>query len=99
MTFPKTLRSIVMPLSLPGLVAVALFTFIFAWNEFLLAFIFSRSKVTPLTVVIPAMVGSDTILWERVYATSLLAIVPVIILSLILQRYLVRGLTFGAVKG
>ena len=90
---------IVMPLSLPGLVAVAFFTFIFAWNEFLLAFIFSRSKVTPLTVVIPAMVGSDTILWERVYATSLIAIVPVIILSLILQRYLVRGLTFGAVKG
>ena len=99
MTCPKSLRSIVMPLSLPGLVAVAFFTFIFAWNEVLLAFIFSRSKVTPLTVVIPAMVGSDTILWERVYATSLLAIVPVIILSLILQRYLVRGLTFGAVKG
>ena len=90
---------IVMPLSLPGLVAVSFFTFIFAWNEFILAFIFSRSKVTPLTVVIPAMVGSDTILWERVYATALIAIVPVIILSLLLQRYLVRGLTFGAVKG
>jgi multiple sugar transport system permease protein len=90
---------IVLPLSLPGLVAVSFFTFIFAWNEFILAFIFSRSRVTPLTVVIPAMVGSDTILWERVYATSLLAIVPVIVLSLLLQRYLVRGLTFGAVKG
>jgi multiple sugar transport system permease protein len=90
---------IVLPLSLPGLVAVSFFTFIFAWNEFILAFLFSRSKVTPLTVVIPAMVGADTILWERVYATSLMAIVPVIILSLVLQRYLVRGLTFGAVKG
>ncbi|PWH17019.1 MAG: carbohydrate ABC transporter permease [Ardenticatenia bacterium] len=90
---------IVLPLSLPGLVAVSFFTFIFAWNEFILAFIFSRSRVTPLTVVIPAMVGADTILWERVYATSLIAIVPVIILALLLQRYLVRGLTFGAVKG
>lgn len=90
---------IVLPLSKPGLVAVSFFTFIFAWNEFILAFIFSRSQVTPLTVVIPAMVGSDTILWERVYATSLIAIVPVIVLSLVLQRYLVRGLTFGAVKG
>ena len=75
------------------------FTFIFAWNEFILAFIFSRSRVTPLTVVIPAMVGADTIQWERVYATSLIAIVPVIILALLLQKYLVRGLTFGAVKG
>ena len=90
---------IVLPLSLPGLVAVSFFTFIFAWNEFILAFIFSRVNVTPLTVVIPAMVGADTILWERVYATSLISITPVIILSLLLQRYLVRGLTFGAVKG
>jgi multiple sugar transport system permease protein len=90
---------IVLPMSLPGLVAVSFFTFIFAWNEFILAFIFSRSKVTPLTVVIPAMVGADTIMWERVYATSLIAIVPVILLALLLQKYLVRGLTFGAVKG
>jgi multiple sugar transport system permease protein len=90
---------IVLPMSLPGLVAVSFFTFIFAWNEFILAFIFSRSKVTPLTVVIPAMVGADTILWERVYATSLIAIIPVVILALLLQKYLVRGLTFGAVKG
>ncbi len=57
------------------------------------------NTLTPLTVVIPAMVGSDMILWERVYATSLMAIVPVIILPLLLQRYVVRGLTFGAVKG
>ena len=90
---------VALPLVKPGLVAVSFFTFIFAWNEFILAFIFSRVNVTPLTVVIPAMVGSDTILWERVYATSLMAIVPVIILALLLQRYLVRGLTFGAVKG
>lgn len=95
----QVFTKIVLPLSLPGLVAVAFFTFIFAWNEFILAFIFSRARVTPLTVVIPAMVGADTILWERVYATSLIAIAPVIVLSLLLQRYLVRGLTFGAVKG
>jgi multiple sugar transport system permease protein len=79
-------------------VSVALPLFIL-FDRLKLAFLFSRSRVTPLTVVIPAMVGSDTILWERVYATSLIAIVPVIILSLVLQRYLVRGLTFGAVKG
>ena len=95
----QVFTKIVLPMSLPGLVAVSFFTFIFAWNEFILAFIFSRSRVTPLTVVIPAMVGADTIMWERVYATSLIAIVPVILLALLLQKYLVRGLTFGAVKG
>jgi multiple sugar transport system permease protein len=95
----QVFTKLVIPMSLPGLVAVSFFTFIFAWNEFILAFIFSRSRVTPLTVVIPAMVGADTIQWERVYATSLIAIVPVIILALLLQKYLVRGLTFGAVKG
>jgi multiple sugar transport system permease protein len=95
----QVFTKIVLPLSLPGLVAVSFFTFIFAWNEFILAFIFSRVRGTPLTVVIPAMVGADTILWERVYATSLIAIAPVIVLSLLLQKYLVRGLTFGAVKG
>jgi multiple sugar transport system permease protein len=95
----QVLTKIALPLVLPGLMAVSFFTFIFAWNEFMLAFIFARLKVTPLTVVIPAMVGADTILWERVYATSLMAIAPVLILSLLLQKYLVRGLTLGAVKG
>lgn len=89
---------ITLPLVKPGIMATAFFTFIFAWNEFMLAFTFSRTKVTPLTVTIPTMVSADTILWEQVYAISLLAIVPVIILALFLQRYLVRGLTFGSVK-
>ncbi|MEI7989227.1 MAG: carbohydrate ABC transporter permease [Chloroflexota bacterium] len=89
----------VLPLSLPGIIAVAFFTFIFAWNEFILAYVFARTKVTPLTVVIPTMVNADTIRWEQVYAVSIIAVVPVIILSLFLQKYLIRGLTFGAVKG
>lgn len=45
------------------------------------------------------MAGADAVLWWRVYATSLVAIMPVIIMSLLLQKYLVRGLTFGAVMG
>ncbi len=95
----QVFTKMVLPLSLPGIISVAFFTFIFAWNEFILAYVFSRTEVTPLTVVIPTMVGADTILWEQVYAISIIAIVPVVILSLFLQKYLIRGLTFGAVKG
>lgn len=95
----QVFTKMVLPLSLPGIISVAFFTFIFAWNEFILAYVFARTKVTPLTVVIPTMVNADTIQWEQVYAVSIIAVIPVIILSLFLQKYLIRGLTFGAVKG
>ncbi|MCK9329178.1 MAG: carbohydrate ABC transporter permease [Candidatus Cloacimonetes bacterium] len=89
---------LVLPLVKPGLMATGFFTFIFGWNEFILAFTFCRTKVKPLTVAIPTMVGSDTIVWEQVYATSIVAIVPVLILAIFMQKYLIRGLSFGAVK-
>lgn len=91
-------RKLVLPLVKPGLMATGFFTFIFGWNEFILAFTFCRTKVRPLTVAIPTMVASDTIVWEQVYATSLVAVVPVLILAIVMQKYLIRGLSYGAVK-
>lgn len=90
---------ITLPLIKPGLVAVGFFAFILPWNEFLMALIFTRSRVTPLTVVIPSLVMSDTVAWEQVAALSIMAIGPPILIAIVFQRYLVRGLTFGAVKG
>lgn len=90
---------VALPLSTPGLVVTAFFTFMFTWNEFLLALLFTRRNVMPLTVIIPTLSGADTIIWEQVYSISVVAIGPVIFLAMMLQRYLVRGLTFGAVKG
>jgi multiple sugar transport system permease protein len=90
---------IALPLVAPGLVATALFCFIFSWNEFLFALILTRSHVRPLTVVISSLIGGHEILWAEISAVGTMASIPVIALAIFLQRYLVRGLTLGAVKG
>jgi multiple sugar transport system permease protein len=90
---------VALPLILPGLVATALFSFIFAWNEFMFALLFTRRAVRTLTIIVPSLVGGHEILWGEIAAIGTIAIIPGILLSLLLQRYLIRGLTLGAVKG
>jgi len=90
---------IALPLVSPGLVATALFCFMFSWNEFIFALILGRSRVVPVTVNIAGMIGGHEILWAEISAVATLASVPIILLAFVLQRFLVRGLTLGAVKG
>jgi multiple sugar transport system permease protein len=90
---------VALPLVTPGLTATALFSFIFAWNEFMFALILTRRTVRTLTIIVPSMVGGHEILWGEIAAIGTVAIIPGILLALLLQRYLVRGLTLGAVKG
>jgi multiple sugar transport system permease protein len=92
-------RRVALPLVTPGLVATALLSFIFTWNEFMFALLFTRSDVRTLTIIVPSLVGGHEILWGQVAAVGVVAIVPNILLALLLQRFLVRGLTLGAVKG
>ena len=67
-----------------------------AW---LFALLFTRSDVRTLTIIVPSLVGGHEILWGQVAAVGVVAIIPNILLALLLQRFLVRGLTLGAVKG
>lgn len=90
---------VALPLVTPGLVATALFSFIFTWNEFMFALLFTRSDVRTLTIIVPSLVGGHEILWGEIAAVGTVAVVPGVLLALLLQRYLVRGLTLGAVKG
>jgi multiple sugar transport system permease protein len=90
---------IALPLVAPGVVAVSLFSFIFAWNEFMFALLLTRRNVRTLTIIVPSLVGGHEILWGEIAAIGMVAILPCILLSLLLQRYLVRGLSMGAVKG
>jgi multiple sugar transport system permease protein len=90
---------IALPLITPGLVATALFSFIFTWNEFMFALLLTRSDVRTLTIIVPSLVGGHEILWGEIAAVGTVAIIPGVVLALLLQRYLVRGLTLGAVKG
>lgn len=93
-----TFWRIVLPLITPGLVAAALFCFIFTWNEFMFALLLTRREVFPLTVMIPSLVGGHEILWGQIAAAGTVAIAPGVALAIFLQRYIVRGLTLGAVK-
>jgi multiple sugar transport system permease protein len=95
----KALTKVTLPLSLPGLVTAVIYTFIGAWNEYVVALtITSSPNRQPLTVSIPAFVTGYQEHWQYLFATSLIAIVPVVILFIVIERYLIGGLTAGGVK-
>ncbi len=96
----QILWRIMLPLALPGLSVVALFAFTHAWNEFLyaLVFVYNNSART-ITSGLASMTMGDTFIWGQLMAASMLAIVPVLLIYLAAQRYLVAGLTGGSIKG
>ena len=89
---------VVIPLATPGLVATAVFCFIMAWNEFLFAMLFTRAQSVTLPVGLSGFITEQQIFWGYITAAAAVSAIPPIIFALIFQRYLVRGLTFGAVK-
>jgi multiple sugar transport system permease protein len=95
----RAFRKYILPLAVPGIAVTALFVFIFSWNEYLFALIFTRSHAQTLPITLAGMTGGHEIPWGEISALSLIAIAPGVILTLFFQKYLVRGLTFGAVKG
>lgn len=95
----SVLWRITLPLSLPGLITAVIFTFITAWNEFVVALTLTSSvDVRPLTVGITGFIGLYEVQWHYVFATSLIAIVPVVILFIAIEKWLVSGLTAGSIK-
>jgi multiple sugar transport system permease protein len=91
---------ILLPLSAPGLVAVAIFTFTGAWNELLLALIFITSedkRTVPLAL--NYLITGDVFLWGPIMAGAVLSSLPVIVLYFMAQRFMVAGMTSGSVKG
>jgi multiple sugar transport system permease protein len=88
------------PLAFPALVAVVLFTFLSSWNEFLLALMFTETPASQTLPIVVASFASDfTISFSFINAAGVVAMVPPVILALIFERYIVSGLTAGAVKG
>ncbi len=90
---------IALPLAAPAVAAAAVICFAFAWNEFLFGLILSYQNAQPITVIIAGMEHTQGIQFHQVATRLLLAILPPALLALTAQRYIVRGLTFGAVKG
>jgi len=90
---------VVAPLAAPGIGATAVLCFILSWNEFLYAFILVAFGGRPLTVGIPGLVTPHGTLWGQVAAVAIVATLPIVLFTFLVQKQLVRGLTFGAVKG
>jgi multiple sugar transport system permease protein len=95
----QTLIKVFLPLSMPSLVAVILFTFLTSWNEFLLALMFTQTSASQTLPIIVAGFTSDfTISFSFINAAGVVAIIPPVILAVFFERYIVSGLTAGAVK-
>jgi ABC-type glycerol-3-phosphate transport system permease component len=89
---------IVLPLSAPGVVATALLSFVFAWNDFLFANILSGATTRTATVGLTEFVTPVGTAWTTIMAAGTIVVIPVWIAALFAQKYLVRGLTMGSVK-
>lgn len=91
--------SIVLPLAIPGLVATFLFVLVFTWNEYLLALFLSSANSQTLPLVIAGQNATRGPQWWNMSVLILIMIVPVIVIAIVLERYITRGLLIGAVKG
>ena len=95
----QVLWKVVFPVVRGGLFATAVFAFVFAWNDFLFALILSRSQVVTFPVQVTHYFGGQSNFWAKIAAMSVLGTLPIFIVVATIQRFLVRGISLGAVKG
>ena len=98
-TVMSTMRKIILPLATPTLAAASIMVFIFSWNEYLLASVLTGSNARTITVGMAAFITTVGIRWGEMAAVTMTSLIPTIITVAILQRYIISGLTMGAVKG
>jgi multiple sugar transport system permease protein len=90
---------VVFPMVRPGLVATSVFTFVFAWNDFIFALVLTRTEVITFPVQLTHYFGGQSNFWAKIAAMSVLGTLPIFVAVTMMQRYLVRGISLGAVKG
>lgn len=91
----QAFRKIVLPLLKPGIAVTALFTFIFSWNEYILAYQLTSENAATVTVYLPRLRNAIAQLYGEIAAASLLSVLPAMLFAGVLQKYLVRGLVLG----
>ena len=96
----QAMMKVLLPVAAPGIVTTLIFIFINAWNEFTVALcLISTDTIKPLTVGINIFNGYNMIEWQYLFAASIFAVIPVVILFMAIEKHLVGGLTSGGVKG
>ncbi|MCO5221762.1 MAG: carbohydrate ABC transporter permease [Thermomicrobiales bacterium] len=98
-SFWQRFRRVILPLALPGLAVTSIFAFIYSWNELLYASMLTSFNAKTIPVVVSGFISDQFLRWGEMTAIGTLMVIPVLIFAAGAQRYLVRGLTFGAVKG
>jgi ABC-type glycerol-3-phosphate transport system permease component len=95
----RALWYVILPQVRGGIAVTTIFVFLNAWNEFLFAVVLGGNRVRPVTVAMFNYISLEQTLWAKLAAGAMLAMAPVILLGLLAQRHIVKGLTVGAVKG
>ncbi|MCY3916914.1 MAG: carbohydrate ABC transporter permease [Chloroflexi bacterium] len=95
----KTLRYVYIPLAAPGISATAILTAIWIWNELTIALSLTFGDAQTITVAVASFRGYTSINWGQMAAASIVAIVPMLVFSIFAQKYIVKGLTLGSLKG
>ena len=90
---------VVFPMVRSGLMATSVFSFVFAWNDFIFALVLTRTEVITFPVQLTHYFGGQSNFWGKIAAMSVLGTLPIFIAVTLMQRYLVRGISLGAVKG
>jgi len=93
------LLRITIPLAAPGIAVAAIFSFIFSWNDFSTSLVTTGFNASPLSVFLSNFRSQRGMLWGPLAAGVVVAIIPTMLFALVVQRYIVKGLSFGAVKG
>jgi multiple sugar transport system permease protein len=95
----QALTKVILPVARNGIFATAVFTFIFAWNDYIFALVLTRTEIMTFTVQVTAYFGAQSTIWAKISAMSVLGTLPIFLAVATMQRYLVRGISLGAVKG
>lgn len=94
----RTFFRMVLPLAAPGVAASLVLAFIFCWNNFIFGLMLGGTNTQPVTVGLLSFMGTNEVQWGLMAAATVIAVIPLMVLALSVQRYMVRGLTLGAVK-
>jgi multiple sugar transport system permease protein len=94
----QALTKVILPVARNGILATAIFTFIFAWNDYIFALVLTRTQVATFTVQMMGYFGAQSTIWAKISAMSVLGTLPIFFAVATMQRYLVRGISMGAVK-
>lgn len=95
----QALQKVVLPMALPGMVATAIFCIINSWNEFVFALFLTSSKANTLPTTVQMFLSVSGVAWGEMSAVGVVSTLPMILFAILVQKYMIRGLTFGAVKG